>query len=452
MEKKTIGKFISALRKANGMTQKELGDRLYVSDKTVSRWECDECLPDLSLIPAIAEIFGITTDELLRGERARPSQEATASENTASRQKAKSDKQFRWMLREKSHTHQIMSAAAVGITVFGLIAAAIANLGFSKGLIAFCLAVAFCVAAELSLICFSINAYVASDDDDNDDYAARKQAHNTETTKIATVVSFVNLLAIAFCLPLVTVIDGVNYGLTFTSWLGFGLLFAASAFVVLYLVYALFVRKLLCKRGLMTLSEKQMTLLCKNRKSLIKTLSIAVAAALVLIICFAVWDTIGWDISLKEYTFDTCDAFKAFMEGEYDAWYTEGYSYVDENGNVVISSPLLSQISQSKIESSGGEKEEVYYLKKVYGQICNAKGEVICEYYYNPDLYKDILFTESADDKMPVTVIAVQSYYDAYGTVETVSRGLYALIAIDFIAATCIYLIISHKNKKESAA
>ena len=57
------------MRKANGMTQKELGEKLFVSDKTVSRWECDECTPELSLIPAIAELFGITTDELLRGER-----------------------------------------------------------------------------------------------------------------------------------------------------------------------------------------------------------------------------------------------------------------------------------------------------------------------------------------------------------------------------------------------
>ena len=69
MEKITIGKFIAALRRANGMTQRELGEKLFVSDKTVSRWECDECTPDLSLIPTIAEIFGITTDELLRGER-----------------------------------------------------------------------------------------------------------------------------------------------------------------------------------------------------------------------------------------------------------------------------------------------------------------------------------------------------------------------------------------------
>ena len=95
MEKKTIGKFISALRKANGMTQKELGEKLFVSDKTVSRWECDECTPELSLVPSIAEIFGITTDELLRGERNNPDREAAASEDAASKLKAKSDKQFK---------------------------------------------------------------------------------------------------------------------------------------------------------------------------------------------------------------------------------------------------------------------------------------------------------------------------------------------------------------------
>lgn len=46
MEKKTIGGFIAALRKANGMAQKALAERLNVSDKTVSRWERDDGAPD----------------------------------------------------------------------------------------------------------------------------------------------------------------------------------------------------------------------------------------------------------------------------------------------------------------------------------------------------------------------------------------------------------------------
>ena len=69
MEKKTFGIFLAALRKANGLTQKELADQLNVSDKAISRWERDESLPDVSLLPVIADIFDVTVDELLRGER-----------------------------------------------------------------------------------------------------------------------------------------------------------------------------------------------------------------------------------------------------------------------------------------------------------------------------------------------------------------------------------------------
>lgn len=69
MEKKTIGEFIGILRKAKGMTQQELADCLNVSNKAVSRWERGESAPDLTLIPVIAELFSVTTDELLRGEK-----------------------------------------------------------------------------------------------------------------------------------------------------------------------------------------------------------------------------------------------------------------------------------------------------------------------------------------------------------------------------------------------
>ena len=88
MEKKTIGGFIAVLRKANGMTQKELAEKLNVSDKAVSRWERDECAPDITLIPVIADIFGVTTDELLRGER------KSENESNSVYQKEKSKKQM----------------------------------------------------------------------------------------------------------------------------------------------------------------------------------------------------------------------------------------------------------------------------------------------------------------------------------------------------------------------
>ena len=202
MEKKTIGKFISALRKANGMTQKELGEKLFVSDKTVSRWECDECTPELSLIPAIAELFGITTDELLRGEKNNPERNKTDTEDTASKQKAKRNKQFKLMLDKRKRRYQNMTFISIGITIHGLIAAAIANLGFSEGLIGFCLATAFGVASEICQICFAINARILPDEDDDSNIDAIQTA-NTRFVKTAVAITFVNLLLIAFCLPLV---------------------------------------------------------------------------------------------------------------------------------------------------------------------------------------------------------------------------------------------------------
>lgn len=84
MERKTLGAFIAALRKNSGMTQKDLAERLNVSDKAVSRWERDDSSPDLSLIPELADIFGITCDELLRGRRAeQPEGESTPAEEVA---------------------------------------------------------------------------------------------------------------------------------------------------------------------------------------------------------------------------------------------------------------------------------------------------------------------------------------------------------------------------------
>ena len=200
MEKKTIGKFISALRKANGMTQKELGERLFVSDKTVSRWECDESTPELSLIPSIAEIFGITTDELLRGERNNPDREA-ASEDVAGKHKAKSDKQFRLMLHSKRKRFINLSLISIGLCIIGLIAAMICNLGFSKGLLGFCLASVFFVAATICQICFTVSFRLLVDEDEVQHTEEIRKA-NTGMVFTSVKIFFVILLTFAFCLPI----------------------------------------------------------------------------------------------------------------------------------------------------------------------------------------------------------------------------------------------------------
>ncbi len=66
--KETIGTRISRLRRECGMTQEELGERLGVSAQAVSKWENDISCPDILTLPTLADILGVSTDELLRGD------------------------------------------------------------------------------------------------------------------------------------------------------------------------------------------------------------------------------------------------------------------------------------------------------------------------------------------------------------------------------------------------
>ena len=82
MEYTHLGQRIAALRKAQGFTQRQLAEDLNVSDKAVSRWERGESSPDLSLIPLLADRFGFTCDELLRGTSAPASDPKTDKKGT----------------------------------------------------------------------------------------------------------------------------------------------------------------------------------------------------------------------------------------------------------------------------------------------------------------------------------------------------------------------------------
>lgn len=64
----TMGSRIAARRKEKGMTQEELAAKLGVSAQAVSKWENDVSCPDISLLPRLCRILGITSDELLTGD------------------------------------------------------------------------------------------------------------------------------------------------------------------------------------------------------------------------------------------------------------------------------------------------------------------------------------------------------------------------------------------------
>ncbi len=69
MDNLKFGKFIKELRKEKNMTQKELAEKLYLTDKAISKWERGLSFPDITVLNSISEIFNVSVTEILNGER-----------------------------------------------------------------------------------------------------------------------------------------------------------------------------------------------------------------------------------------------------------------------------------------------------------------------------------------------------------------------------------------------
>ena len=69
MDKNITGRFIAELRKQKGFTQKELAEKLIVTDKAISRWETGKGLPDTSLLKPLGDVLDVSVTELLSGKK-----------------------------------------------------------------------------------------------------------------------------------------------------------------------------------------------------------------------------------------------------------------------------------------------------------------------------------------------------------------------------------------------
>ena len=420
MEKKTIGKFISALRKANGMTQKELGEKLFVSDKTVSRWECDECTPELSLIPSIAEIFGITTDELLRGERNNPDREV-ASEDATTKQKAKSDKQFKLMLHSRKKKFTNLSFISIGLIIVGLIAAMICNLGFSKGLLGFCLASVFFVAATICQICFTVSFRLLIDEEEAEHAEEIKKA-NTDMVFSSVKIFFGILLTFAFCLPIaVLTLSYFNshYGIVIDSWILFGSLFAAVAFLLAFCVYKIFVLKALINKEIVWLDEQTVSRANTESKLLGKICIVfAVVLAIIMLATYIITSSVSESTFIERERFDDPDKFIEYMQSEYDAWYEEGYG-----------------------DSPAPPHNELGYPNRKWSEIDGK------EYYYCAHLYESIDILQHLNGEWEIIVTTDEADQNGQAMYSILNAGLLSLHVINLAVCVVWYLVKTKKRK-----
>ena len=114
MDQVKIGKFIAELRKEKSLTQRELAELMGVSDKTVSKWECGNGMPEMSMLMPLCQALQINVNELLSGER--------LSDDSYSR---KAEENIMNLIQESENNKQQNKRtiiSAVLIIVFSLIA------------------------------------------------------------------------------------------------------------------------------------------------------------------------------------------------------------------------------------------------------------------------------------------------------------------------------------------
>ncbi len=419
MEKKSIGSFIAALRKAKGLTQRELAEKLNVSDKAVSRWEREESLPDLSLIPAIAEIFGVTADELLRGERMKEGESLPRAEE-------KSEKQLKNLVSRSLLRFNNRSIIAAGVALAGLIGAMVANVGFNKAWVAFFIALVFYLAAALCETGFTVAAMAALNVEE-DSEAIRGARH--KILNRALLVFGLVIVLFAATLPLIIFPWSAYMGLTGDSWLVNGAICGCYGLLASMFVAWLSVG-IAVKRGLFSLDAKQRA---RRRLRVISVLTTLGVMGLTLVADILLTENVT--MYADAIVFDNYEDFTTYMMRKEEV----GEQY----GGVAIA----PESSITYYDEDGNPTTEA---KSRMQEIVNTEGETVLRYYRRNDNAVIIRY-EASDSCLPITVITQDALNGAHATVDILDKVFAALYIAELVAAIVIYMIKSRRIEKRAA-
>lgn len=428
MEKKTIGSFIAALRKANGMTQKELAERLHVSDKTVSRWECEDSAPDLSIIPAIAEIFGVTCDELLRGEKATFSE--TSEEQARTALSPKAEKQRQWLLSNSLVKYRSKTWISIGISILGLIAAMIANIGFLRAYIGFFAGTVFYVASVISQAIWINHALLNSALDTEE---GQDTGHYRYQIIRQAEISF-GSTAVLFGITVPLLLLGDTYvGLSSSSWLLYGLVFGAIALLICCII-CFFLNYSLLQKGSYTLTDQERERYIHKRKWKKICTSLWLCTSLLTIVLHVATTEIWgpWSV-MKGTEFYDYESFIAYMELDipYEIQGTNGMTavevvapadglYYDEEGNIISEEDALRRTLE------------------------DHNGNVLCEYIARNRSVCSVRWTDG--NIFPITVCTYRDLRAAQATVA-VRHGIFIAV---YCTEAALSLLLYFKKRRPS--
>lgn len=435
MEKKTMGSFIAALRRASGMTQKELAERLNVSDKSVSRWERDDGAPDLALIPVLAEIFGVTCDELLRGERM-PEESGTAAQPSP-----KIEQQRRRILAAGLSKFKSHSCIALALSAAGFLLAMACNTALERALLGFFLGAVFFVAAA-AVEAVQINAAFLAVDGGED---AEVNAYRRAVVRWAKWVYGTMWVLFACTLPLLLAFYPVSYdGMTISRTrvgvtLGLGqMLGVVLAALVIWVLALSFITPHLLKRGVYALTKREEEAYRKNRR--LKRFTVLGLCAALGLSAFLNSALTGFGDpvrSAKGTKFTNMEDFKTYMEkyvwSDYyeddifnpiDFWQEVGYSYSDKVGDMFYN-------------EYGTPLEQ----RSVRGEVlADSKGNVLCNFLWRN--HQVVKWEAGADENggLPITVYTQDDIRAAHRRVKAVNIIFYGVYAAEAAVALIVYL------------
>lgn len=436
MEKKTIGKFISVLRRANGMTQKELGERLFVSDKTVSRWERDECTPELSLIPAIAEIFGITTDELLRGERYNQTDECMIDEAMQERAKRKSEKQLKNLLHGRFVNYQNMSLISVGIAITGGIAAMICNLGFARGILGFSIGCIFLLISIIFQICNVTTKLIpVMEEDEKQQIEIRKT--NTKIIKGVVWVVLINAGILGFILPVALFSEGGYTGLAFRAWVGYGAVGMLLGVILTYTGYVFCIRDRLMNNERFLIDIKYQEWMAADKKLLKKTFKMTGTIALVLGAIAIIVSSLDAHLFVKPVVFETIPEFQAYMLENQNTHYDNGMDVIiSESVGILANEQAVDNLEYSANNINEGVS---------WSQALDRDGNVMFSYAAGDFYY---LIKSDVDDGVPIEVYLKRDQAIVWQIQDAVATVLMWLVVVEFVGGIGCYVMKTKKVKE----
>lgn len=402
----SIGAFIAALRKANGLTQKQLAEKLNVSDKAVSRWERDECAPDLSLIPVIAEIFGVTSDELLRGQRAAPDAAPTPQAEE------KSKKRLQYLLDKLTTRYKIQSVISIGIAVVGVIAAMILN-AFNRAQAGFLVGCIFFLAAAICQIIFLTlgRAELRSEEFDEAAVTVCRHAMVRGAEWVFSVIA-----ALLFATMPLALADDPYWGLTVPYWWTTGLTFFCIPAILCPIVCRIINRRL----GIAKPLSAKAKLRLKSAGILAIVLIVTILAHLLAA------DRLYNNMYLYSpgTKFDTFEAFKEYMETP--------LSPDGEPLTLLESETHYDGITDYIYTDSNGEYYDVYYREYISGKPETG--------FYNAN--KTVYYVTRSDD-------AIYTYtFKQHNAAQTPFILINLLIALIYPAEIVVTLLIYRRKSK----